>query len=90
MKKIPRGFTPGQWYNGHLYDARIHSGGRDTYPDDFIVYVEIRHEVDGKSTINIQKGKGKYIGNFAPIWVKWGGKDIQLTELLSIEKPLAN
>ena len=52
---------------------------RDTYPNNFKCWVVI---YDHKTNTSIKRrGYGKYIGNFAPIWVTINKVKKQLTEL---------
>ena len=51
----------------------------DTYPNDFRVWTRIRF----RSWIFYRLGYGKFIGNFAPIWVQWRGRKVQLEDELS-------
>ncbi len=75
--------TAGRWDNeGNFYSVRLHTTGYDTYPSNFVCYVEVKDNATGKTTAH--RGEGRFIGNFSPIWVKLRGfpAPIQLTELL--------
>lgn len=73
----------GLWHEGNKFDARVYHDGIDHYPDNFDCRVEIRERDTGK--VHTRHGKGKFIGNFSPIWVWWHGQSIQLTELLRLQ-----
>ncbi len=61
------------------FNIKIESSNRDTYPNNFKVWVYITDNSTGKTVK--RRGNGKYIGNFAPIWVNLNSKSYQLTEL---------
>ncbi len=61
------------------YKIHILSNYPDTYPNNFKCWVVI---YDRKTNTFIKRrGYGKYIGNFAPIWVTINKITKQLTEL---------
>lgn len=74
----------GQWHDGLRYSIRVWTDGRDTYPNDFKCMVEVKETTSGES-VKV-KGHGKYIGNFSPIWIRWGRGSLQLTEILRLSE----
>jgi hypothetical protein len=83
---IPSRYHPGSWHEGTAYDIRLHIEGRDTYPNNFKCWVEIRNR--RTKEIHIARGNGKFIGNFSPIWVRFKKGSFQVSELLREEKEL--
>jgi len=70
------------WHEGNLYDARVLLPLHDPYPDDFSCQVQVKDRKTG--TIKTYKGKGKFVGNFSPIWITFQKQRIQLTQLLML------
>lgn len=96
---IPSNYKPGPWDEGTAFDVRYFSDGRDTYPDDFKGYVEVRDR--RTKEVTRYKATGKFIGNFSPIWIRFplpyhiekpdaahlqNTDSIQLTEILRLKR----
>ena len=78
LKNIPE-TAWGAWHEGMNCAIRVQHNTNDTYPRDFYVAVQI---MDFDGHIHTRRGHGKFIGNFAPIWVNWKGKKHQVETLL--------
>lgn len=61
------------------YKIKVIGPKNDTYPHSFACNVIIIDHLTNKTYRRI--GLGRFIGNFAPIWVSLHGKNWQLTEL---------
>jgi hypothetical protein len=80
-----RKLTWGQWHEGNALDVRVsHGPEADTYPDDFSCQVQVRDRATQK--VSTHRARGSFIGNFSPIWIRYKGKRVQITELLRYER----
>jgi hypothetical protein len=70
----------GPWHEGTTLDVRVWHDGKDHYPNDFSCKVEVRERDTQKVTKH--RGRGKFIGNFSPIWITYKGREVQIEQLL--------